>query len=1032
MATNFPASAREAADLLRDLSGRLRDPATRGPAMAELRELADLARDKPEGAPLRLVVVDATVGALQERIEVLLLPTIFAPEAWAYTFLEGLLKVPLEEYAGKRLVEVGTGSGWICIALAKFTRLAQLCGVDLNPQSNAVAWCNAFLNGGAELAARLSFGESDLLLALPAGQEWDFVVGCIPQVLREGEPGPAAGAAAEGHDEQALYDLSNYTAVQNVYEDHFGLGLIARLLDEVPERFAPGARLLLNLAGRPGRHIIERMFSRRGFSTRILFARRVTQAQDTDIHPLVSLEQRMEREFEFFTEAHSPEPICAATAQGWLKAGNPIWHEVAVWEARPVLQRDLLALRAALRELGEGGLLKELDLSAATQEQLGFVTALALRLRSDPTIPYAHEAGDERLRVEITRYLQRYFGLALGAKEIFVGPEREQTVFSLALATCDEGDAVLISRNLHATYAKALAKAGVRTVVTNNTLREVRRLLGAFEVKLVLLAVEPGERSNKAALREIIDEAARRGILVLLDESVYFNITTSVEPRTLFEFLAREPHRPNLVVLYGLIKNAVFPDFELTLLLPLPPQLEADLGIAAEVTYSRIGTLPQWFYQRLFAELLSFRISFERPEAPRTRPPPQLPLPRSRRMARLAGLPAFAPKVFAEHDPELVRLDYGENEGPIPRLLAEGLVLACAQSTEGGEALRSGLTAGIAAFLLDTRGVRYRGDELVVAQGVWPLFHDLFTALRRRLGRAPRVDLLGPCYGVLEPTLLAAGCEVQTLPLQQLLARRGKSAPDAVVISQPQNPAGSYLTREELVALSAHAVEQRLLLVSDEIFGLVNLSNQAAETVASPVALEQAVPGVGLRTVLLGGLSKELAAGGLRLGFLATRDAELAAAVREAALGRVHTVVAQAAAHVYSAYGRTSKGALHHPERHRALRDYLAAQRRELAEKRALLETVFPAEAGDQTRERGGLFLAPRVTGWLGRRHGPSGARLTPENLAAVVYQATHVVLNPGDWCGDRERVRAVFSIPRHQLERAVRRLRDFAEGLRG
>ena len=115
----------------------------------------------------------------------------------------------------------------------------------------------------------------------------------------------------------------------------------------------------------------------------------------------------------------------------------------------------------------------------------------------------------------------------------------------------------------------------------------------------------------------------------MLDESAFFNITAEVEPRTLFEFLARETHTEHLVVLYGLIKNAVFPDWELTLLLPVPERLRGDLEVAAEVTYSRISTLAEWFYERTFAELLTFRIAFAEPQPPSKRLTPKVPLPRS-------------------------------------------------------------------------------------------------------------------------------------------------------------------------------------------------------------------------------------------------------------------------------------------------------------------------------------------------------------------------------------------------------------------
>ncbi len=58
------------------------------------------------------------------------------------------------------------------------------------------------------------------------------------------------------------------------------------------------------------------------------------------------------------------------------------------------------------------------------------------------------------------------------------------------------------------------------------------------------------------------------------------------------------------------------------------------------------------------------------------------------------------------------------------------------------------------------------------------------------------------------------------------------------------------------------------------------------------------------------------------------------------------------------------------------------------------------------------------------------GVRLTPENLPAVISARTHVVLNSGAWCGDPERVRVVFSLPREVLLRARERLRAFASSL--
>jgi aspartate/methionine/tyrosine aminotransferase len=438
--------------------------------------------------------------------------------------------------------------------------------------------------------------------------------------------------------------------------------------------------------------------------------------------------------------------------------------------------------------------------------------------------------------------------------------------------------------------------------------------------------------------------------------------------------------------------------------------------------------LAEWFYERTFSELLAFRMAFAEPEPPAPHRAPEVPLPRSARIAKLAEGPAFAPKFFREDDPELVRLDYGENEGPLPLPLVEGLIAAGVAPR--ADATQTGLAEAVAAFLLETRGARYAPEEVVVAPGVWPLVHHLGVAMRQRLGRAPRVFLVTPCYGVIPPTFEAAGCEVESGTLGALLSRRARGgAPDAVVLSQPANPTGHYMAHEELMALATYVVEQRCLWISDEIFGLMNLSNPTAETVHSPVTLEGAVPGIGARTVLLGGLSKEFAAGGLRVGWVASKDRGLLAALRESGPGILHTPTARASAYLYAAHARGPDGQLLYPARHKALRAYLTRMRRDLGEKRALIEAALPDDVRAEATEAGGLFLAPRMTAWLGKT--VDGVKLTPENLPRVIYEHTHVVLNGGPWSGDPERVRAVFSIPRDKLLKARERLLAFGRKLR-
>jgi aspartate/methionine/tyrosine aminotransferase/methylase of polypeptide subunit release factors len=1077
--TAYPETASEAIARIRSLAERLGTRETRPAALTELRALADAAfaratearaatathtttetpqdpragteprtHDTVRGA-LGAQRIDLLVGARHERLELLLLPSIFTPEDWGLTFLEGLLKVPVDEYDGGRLIEVGTGSGWICLALAKLTPLARVWGVDLNEHAAPLATCNAWLNGVPADGDRVRFGTSDLLRAVDDGaigdgstsRAWDFVIGCIPQVLRAETPEPASEEI-----DQKLYDLSNYCTIQHVYEDHFGLGLIARLLDEVPERLAPGGRVLLNLAGRPGRGIIERMFSRRSFATDVLFARRVAQASDTDIGPLVALEAETGRRFEFFLDAHSALPICAATAREWVDKGRTIWHEVAVWHARLRLPREVLALRLALGRLGMSHVLEWTDLGAASAERLSFATALASRLHERPRLAYAPLRGSHELRESVARYVARFFALCLEPDEIFVAPARQEAMYSLLLATCDPGDRVLVTDTVQTTFARALEKAGVSVCAGNDTLTELALLLEHIDVRAVVLAIAPSQRANLAGLASILDIAARRNVWVVIDESAHFNITSAVESSTLFELLAREPRRPNLIVLYGLIKNAAFPDFELTLCLPVAKGLAEALEVAGEVTYSRISALPQLFYRLLFDELLAFQVAWSEPMARAGSHAAGAAPPCSHRIAALCDAPGLRTAAFDPTDPELIRLDYGENESPLPRPLIEGLLAGCTATpgarvggieeparlkrapdvrADDSTAQSELLAEGIASFLLETRAVEYAPEHIVVAQGAWGLLHDLAHVLSRRLGRAAKLCVLAPCYGPLAPTLRAGGAEVVLVPSPT--EARDVTA-DAWVICQPQNPRGIYHTRESLRELATHVLEQDGWLVSDEVFGLVNLTDPTADAVQSPVRLESLCHGIVARTLVLGGVSKEWAAGGLRVGWLATRDTALAEELRAAALGRIHACAAHAAAFLYRAFCRDATGRLRHADRHRALYAYLNEQRRDLAARHAVLTQAFPGSEEDAGATRGGLFLAPRVDHWLGARI--DGVELSSDNLPDVLYTHTHVAVNGGPWCGDPQRIRAVFSVERAVLERAVGRLRAFGEQL--
>src|SRR5262249_46775875 len=183
-------------------------------------------------------------------------------------------------------------------------------------------------------------------------------------------------------------------------------------------------RVVFNLAGRPGRAVIERMFTKRGYAPRVVWRSRTRQAADTDIGELAELEKRTGVDFEVYLHQTSIQPVAAPTAVAWRGAGGQLWHDLLVYEAQLVNPRERIALDAALERMGFGDLGRATDLSAANAAQLGFALRVARALHRRPRLPYVHEQGGPALREELAAYLDKFWGLGATAGQLFVGPSR--------------------------------------------------------------------------------------------------------------------------------------------------------------------------------------------------------------------------------------------------------------------------------------------------------------------------------------------------------------------------------------------------------------------------------------------------------------------------------------------------------------------------------------------------------------------------------------------------------------------------------
>jgi release factor glutamine methyltransferase len=133
---------------------------------------------------------------------------------------------------GLRIVDVGTGSGAIALALAKELPSAAILATDISAEALEVARANAARH---ELTSRIEFHQADLLSGLPQG-EFDFVVSNPPYV-------------GESEEDSVQLEVRKFEPRNAVFAGPTGLEVIERLIPPAQRALKPGAWLVFEISG---------------------------------------------------------------------------------------------------------------------------------------------------------------------------------------------------------------------------------------------------------------------------------------------------------------------------------------------------------------------------------------------------------------------------------------------------------------------------------------------------------------------------------------------------------------------------------------------------------------------------------------------------------------------------------------------------------------------------------------------------------------------------------------------------------------
>lgn len=138
-----------------------------------------------------------------------------------------------------RLVDVGTGSGAIALAVAANAPTVQVFATDISPAALALAQENAHRLG---LASRISFLHGDLLCPVP--QPVHLVLANLPYI-------------AEAEWPSLQPDIADFEPALALSGGADGLALIRDLLLQAPAYLQPGGAMLLEIGSHQGKAVAQ-------------------------------------------------------------------------------------------------------------------------------------------------------------------------------------------------------------------------------------------------------------------------------------------------------------------------------------------------------------------------------------------------------------------------------------------------------------------------------------------------------------------------------------------------------------------------------------------------------------------------------------------------------------------------------------------------------------------------------------------------------------------------------------------------------
>jgi release factor glutamine methyltransferase len=169
-------------------------------------------------------------------MDLIVSPAVLIPRPETEHVVEAALA--LSPGAGSRIVDVGTGSGCIALALAKELPQADVHATDTSSAALEIARANAARHG---LDQRIHFRQTDLLHGFEPGT-FDLIVSNPPYV-------------GESEEDQVQLEVRKYEPRNAVFAGPAGSEVIERLIPQAHATLKPGGYLIMEMSATIAEHV---------------------------------------------------------------------------------------------------------------------------------------------------------------------------------------------------------------------------------------------------------------------------------------------------------------------------------------------------------------------------------------------------------------------------------------------------------------------------------------------------------------------------------------------------------------------------------------------------------------------------------------------------------------------------------------------------------------------------------------------------------------------------------------------------------